>query len=382
MTQVEHLMQQAVTDKVFPGAVLLVSKKGNLLFHDAYGFRDLLAKPPMTTGTIFDLASLTKPLATALAMMVLVQQKKIGLEQNLGDVLPAFKKDQKASIKIKHLLYHNSGLADYRAFYKKIAYLPLEKRKTALRKLLIKEPLVHPVGCRVVYSDIGFMILEWLIEKISAKGLDDFVSETIYIPLGLDNLFFIDLKADRKPGVFAATEKCPWRRQLQSGQVHDENAYVVGGVQGHAGLFGTALDVHRLLSHLLSAYHGQPSIQLFQPDVVRLFFCRLADSDKALGFDTPSLSGSSSGQFFSRQSVGHLGFTGTSFWMDLDRSIIVILLTNRVHPTRDNEAIKAFRPELHDAVMLSLLNSKVQGSKGQSISHNLVSHSPTQNPEP
>jgi len=214
---------------------------------------------------------------------------------------------------------------------------------------------VQPVGSHVVYSDIGFMILEWLVEEICGKRFDRFVSATLYEPLGLGNLFFIDTEAGRKPGVFAATEQCPWRQQLQSGQVHDENAYAAGGVQGHAGLFGAALDVHRLLSHLLSSYHGQPSTPLFQPDMVQLFFRPLAGSDKALGFDTPSLSGSSSGRFFSRNSVGHLGFTGTSFWMDLDRSIIVVLLTNRVHPTRDNEEIKAFRPLLHDAVMLSLL---------------------------
>jgi CubicO group peptidase (beta-lactamase class C family) len=130
---------------------------------------------------------------------------------------------------------------------------------------------------------------------------------------------------------------------------------VVGGIQGHAGLFGTASDVHRLLLQLLAAYHGNRSPNLFRKNLVRLFFRRLADSDKTLGFDTPSPAGSSSGKFFSTNSVGHLGFTGTSFWMDLDRSIIVILLTNRIHPTRDNEAIKAFRPELHDAVMQCLL---------------------------
>ena len=361
MIQVDQLMQQAVDDGVFPGAVLLVSQNDRCVFHDAFGFRNIIAESPVTTDTVFDLASLTKPLATALAVMVLVQQNKVGLDQNLGDVLPAFKKDPKASIRIKHLLYHNSGLADYKAFYKKIEHLPLKERKAALRKLLVKEPLVHPVGSRVVYSDIGFMILEWLVEEICGKRLDHFVSAIIYNPLGLGNLFFIDLQAARKPDVFAATEQCHWRQQIQSGQVQDENAYVVGGVQGHAGLFGTAKDVNSLLGHLLAAYHGQPSTQLFQPDMVRLFFRRLADSDKALGFDTPSSSGSSSGRFFSRNSVGHLGFTGTSFWVDLDRSIVVILLTNRVHPTRDNEAIKKFRPQLHDAVMQSLLGSKVQG---------------------
>jgi CubicO group peptidase (beta-lactamase class C family) len=321
----------------------------------------------MTTDTIFDLASLTKPLATALAVMVLVQQHKVGLDQELSDVLPAFSKDAKASIKIKHLLYHNSGLADYKAFYKKIEHLPQNQRKAALRKILVKEPLMHPIGSQVVYSDIGFMILEWLIEEICGKRLDQFVSAAIYDPLGLGNLFFIDAEAERKAGVFAATEQCPWRQQLQSGQVHDENAYAVGGIQGHAGLFGKALDVNSLLGHLLAAYHGQPSTPLFQPDMVQLFFRPLAGSDKALGFDTPTLNGSSSGQFFSRNSVGHLGFTGTSFWMDLDRSIIVVLLTNRVHPTRDNEAIKVFRPQLHDAVMQSLLGSKVQGSEVQGL---------------
>ena len=361
MSEVWQLMQQAVTDKVFPGAVLLVSKDHRCVFHDAFGSRNLFTGAPMTTGTIFDLASLTKPLATALAVMVLVQQDKAGLDQEIGDVLPVFKKDPKAPIRIKHLLYHNSGLADYNAYYKKIEHLPQKKRKAALRKLLVQEPLVRPIGSRAVYSDIGFMILEWVIEKICGKRLDRFISDAIYDPLGLGDLFFVDSEAGARPGIFAATEQCPWRQQLLSGQVHDENAYAVGGIQGHAGLFGSASDVHRLLRHLLAAFHGQtspPVFPLFQPDMVQLFFRPLAGSDKALGFDTPSSNGSSSGQFFSRNSVGHLGFTGTSFWVDLDRSIIVVLLTNRVHPTRENEAIKVFRPQLHDAVMKSLLNLK------------------------
>ena len=352
-------MQQAVAENVFPGAVLLVSKKGRIEFHDAFGLRDFISRSPTTIETIFDLASLTKPLATALAVMVLIENGKVALDQQLGDVLPAFENDGKSPILIKHLLNHNSGLADYRAYYKEIEHLPSEKRKSALRNLLVKEPLVHSIGTRVLYSDIGFMILEWLVEAISGKPLDHYVAEEIYNPLGLENLFFTDLNTDRQPGEFAATEQCLWRRQLVCGQVHDENAYAVGGVQGHAGLFGTALDIHSLLGHLLLAYHGQLSTRLFQPQMVQLFFRRLAGSDKALGFDTPSVSGSSSGRFFSRNSVGHLGFTGTSFWMDLERSIIVILLTNRVHPTRGNEAIKGFRPKLHDAVMRSLLPSVI-----------------------
>jgi CubicO group peptidase (beta-lactamase class C family) len=355
MARVDDLMRQAVSDGVFPGAVLLVSREGSIVCHNAYGFADLFSRRSMTTETIFDLASLTKPLATALAVMSLVQQGDIGTEQDLGDILPAFKKDKKSSIKVRQLLHHSSGLADYRPYYKKLEHYPTEKRSQALRKLLVIEPLIHPIGSKVVYSDLGFMILEWMVEQVSGKRLDRFVSDRIYGPLGLDHLFFIDLIAKKPQGVFAATELCPWRKILLSGQVHDENAYVVGGVQGHAGLFGTAAAVHMLASELLSAYQGAHPNRLFQTEMVRLFFKRLPDTDKALGFDAPALKNSSAGSYFSTNSVGHLGFTGTSFWMDLDRFITVIMLTNRVHPSRNNEAIKHFRPILHDEVMLSLL---------------------------
>jgi CubicO group peptidase (beta-lactamase class C family) len=183
------------------------------------------------------------------------------------------------------------------------------------------------------------------------------VSEKIYKPLGLDNLFFPGLNALHSSAPFAATEQCPWRNRLVIGQVHDENAYVVGGVEGHAGLFGSAAAVHKLLLELLSVFHGKSVHRLFQTELVRLFFRRLPGTDRALGFDIPSDENSSAGGYFSVNTVGHLGFTGTSFWMDLDRSIIVILLTNRVHPNRDNEAIKVFRPTLHNEVMKNILFS-------------------------
>jgi CubicO group peptidase (beta-lactamase class C family) len=353
MHRSDALMQQAAREKVFPGAVLLVSQSGTTFLHRAYGVSNLQTRRKMTAGTVFDLASLTKPLATALAIMILIQQKRVGLEQTLGVLMPVFR-DAKSSIRVKHLLYHNSGLADYRPFYREIEHLEFGERKKALRRLLAQEPLIHPVGTRTVYSDVGFMILEWLIEHISGKRLDRFVSESIYGPLGLENLFFVDLSADPPRREFAATERCSWRNKLLDGEVHDENAYVVGGIQGHAGLFGNAADLHRLLTDLLSAFHGHHSEAHFRPDLVRHFFTRLPDTDKALGFDCPSAENSSAGKYFSVNSVGHLGFTGTSFWMDPGRSIIVILLTNRIHPTRENDAIKAFRPKLHDAVMESL----------------------------
>jgi CubicO group peptidase (beta-lactamase class C family) len=357
MKHVDTLMRQAVSERVFPGAVLLVSRQGTILFYSAYGYANIFTEAPMTKETIFDLASLTKPLATTLAVMKLVQQAKIDLEQELGGILPEFKNSGKSAIRIKHLLSHTSGIPDYRPFYKTLRDYPHEIRQNLLRKLLVEEPLIHPIGKAVLYSDLGFMILRWAIEQVAGVRLDRFVAAEIYGYLGLENLFFIELDAPLPEGRFAATERCPWRRTVLEGRVHDENAYAVGGIEGHAGLFGTAADVHGLLCDLLANYHGNGASRLFQKEFVRPFFKRLPNSDKALGFDTPSLQSSSSGRFFSRNSVGHLGFTGTSFWMDLERSVIVVLFTNRIHPSRENNAIKPFRPQLHDAVMKSLAQS-------------------------
>ncbi len=358
MQSINSLMLQAVAEGVFPGAVLLVSRNGTPVFHRAYGVADLFSGRAMSVDTIFDLASLTKPLATTLAVMHLVGQNRLDLQQSLGRLLPAFKDGPKAAITITHLLGHNAGLAAYRPFYQQLQQLPSAERKPALRALLVREPLEGPVGGKAVYSDLGFMILDWVVEHVSGRRLDEYVGDNIYRPCGLNHLFFVDLDAPLKTRQdFAATEQCPWRGQLLIGRVHDENAYVLGGIQGHAGLFGTAGDVHRLLVELQAAYHGRPLTGCFETDLVRRFFRRLPDADRTLGFDMPAVENSSSGRFFSESSVGHLGFTGTSFWMDLDRAVIVVLLTNRIHPSRANEAIRKFRPRLHDAVMENLLGS-------------------------
>lgn len=351
MESVDRLMRQAIAEKIFPGGVLLVSQKGETVFFNAYGITHLISGVPVAPDTIFDLASLSKPLSTTLAVMRLIQHGQIELEDRLDRILPEFEHSAKAGIKIKNLLYHNSGLPDYRPYYKILAGIEPDSRRSALRKLLVQEPLINPIGKAVCYSDLGFMILAWVIEHVSDQRLDHYVADEIYQPLGLKHLFFISDDVAKVRGPFAATENCPWRNKIIEGQVHDENAYVVGGIEGHAGLFGTADNVHRLLAELLSIYHGERKSEIFHRDLLRRFFKRLPGTDKALGFDTPSQANSSCGHGFSQASVGHLGFTGTSFWMDLERSVIVILLTNRVHPSRENEGIKKFRPEIHDAVM-------------------------------
>jgi len=346
-------MIKGVKDKVFPGGVLLVSKNDSIVFFEAYGYANIFSKRIITKNTVFDLASLTKPLATTLAVMKLIQQGKLDLDQNLGTVLPEFRNTDKKQISIRNLLCHNSGLPDYRPYYIELLKIPYNVRKKALRNFLIDEPLIHPVGNNLLYSDLGFIVLEWIVEKVSGRSLDYFVIQDIYRPLGLENLFFPSLDSERYMDCFAATELCPWRKILLDGLVHDDNAYVVGGIAGHAGLFGTAMDVKVLLSSLLVAFHEHSHD--FKKELINKFFERQKNSGRALGFDTPSLPDSSCGSHFSKRSIGHLGFTGTSFWMDLDQSIIVILLTNRVHPSRDNNKIKKFRPILHDTVMELIL---------------------------
>jgi CubicO group peptidase (beta-lactamase class C family) len=355
MQEIDRMMRQAISDNVFPGAVLLASREDSILFFESYGHANVFSGTKMTRDTIFDLASLTKPLATTVAIMRLVELGSIHLEKQLGRVLSEFLPTDKARIELKHLLYHNAGLPDYRPYYTSLSNFPARQREAALRELLVAEPLIHPIGKTVLYSDVGFMILRWVIEQQSGCRLDQFVTETIYNKIALKDLFFIALDSPRPKHKFAATEKCSWRHTILEGQVHDENAYAVGGIAGHAGLFGSAAGVHMLLVKLLSSYESNGPGNLFERDLVQLFFKRLPDTDKALGFDMPSIQNSSSGKFFSSQSVGHLGFTGTSFWMDLVRKIIIICLTNRVHPTRQNNTIKAFRPKLHDAVMKSLV---------------------------
>jgi CubicO group peptidase (beta-lactamase class C family) len=364
MTNFDHvhiLMQQGVNDGVFPGAVLLVSKKGDIQFFQSYGVRNIFNPNKVTTQTVFDLASLTKPLATTLAVAVLISRKLLKLDQQLGELLFDFKDSDKACISIRQLLNHSSGLPDYQPYYIDVKKRPVTERNEAIRLAVRQTPLMYPVGQEEVYSDIGFMILGWIIESVSGKRLDQFVVNDVFRPLGINlddfsKLCFVDIDKPIHFSNVAATEICPWRQRLIEGTVHDDNAHVMGGIAGHAGLFGNAQAVLDVILALEKAHHNHSHSALFSSNILKTFFERGVGGSRPLGFDAPSPDESSSGRFFSSTSVGHLGFTGTSFWFDTSRSIVVILLSNRVHPHRDNERIKFFRPQVHDAVMTSLLS--------------------------
>ena len=368
---VENAFEEAVAYGVFPGAVLLVGREDEIVYEQAFGSRSLVPKKSlMQTTTIFDLASLTKPLATTIAIMLLIGEKKFQLDDRVTRFFPTFGVFDKNAVTFRHLLNHSSGLPDWKPYYEeiikaenggKINFVASRAAKHYVFEQIHREKPVTPSGLQSLYSDLGFMILGETVEAISGNTLDRFCHDRIFRPLGLRCTFFIDLTQLRTrrlqpiADVIAPTENCPWRKKVLCGEVHDDNAYAVGGVAGHAGLFSSARDIHHLLARLNSCLRGKHT---FLPQtLMQEFFSRdetVKNSSYALGWDTPSENRSASGQYFSPHSVGHLGFTGTSIWWDLEKNCHVILLSNRVHPTRKNEKLKNFRPQIHDLIMKTL----------------------------
>lgn len=350
-------MDQAVAKNIFPGAVLLCAKDGVIVFHEAFGLADAGAKKSIRPDSIFDLASLTKPLATTLAVAKLMEDDPGLPERSIGSILSEFKDTNKKSITVNMLMRHISGYPAHREYFKTI--VEHEDPRQAQLNLLVNQTLEYLPGSKQVYSDLGFMILFRIVETISGRKFQHFIEENIYRPLGISRLFFMPVGKSSKAlkeydHLLVATQHCPWRNRLLIGEVDDENAWAVGGVDGHAGLFGDAESVFRVCDMLVQALNGeQPT--LIQHNILTDLVKKDNGFDKTAGFDTPSQTGSSSGIYFSEKSIGHLGFTGTSFWIDPKTSIIVILLTNRIHPTRANDSIRHFRPEIHNLVYKQLV---------------------------
>jgi CubicO group peptidase (beta-lactamase class C family) len=262
-------------------------------------------------------------------------------------------------------------LPAWRPYYKEIArqehegkvnFLGSRSAREFVYNQIQREKLEAAPGQKAIYSDLGFILLGEIIEEVCGTGLDQYCQENIFRPLGLSRTFFVNLEIMRRHNlepvreVFAPTESCPWRKKVLCGEVHDDNAYAMGGVAGHAGLFASIRDVDRLVTTLVECYRGKNT---FLPvGLVCEFWTRegtVPGSTWALGWDTPSEAGASCGTHFSPHSIGHLGFTGTSVWIDLEKSVHVILLSNRVHPRRANNKIHAFRPLIHDLVMEAVL---------------------------
>ena len=360
---IRQLLAKGVEEGVFAGASVgivsgTVDKRQQ--WQGFYGNRQLIPSPlPLTEDTFYDLASLTKPLATTLAILSLINDGLLDLEAKLPELLscsvPAAKKD----ITLRQLLSHSSGLAAHHPFYLQLKDLPPDSRKAAMLDLIMADPLLAQPGSKAVYSDLGFMLLGWIVEEKSGVSLDGFVRERIYRPLALEEKLFFRPLTEKWSSArnVAATEQCPWRGKVLVGEVSDDNCHVLGGVAGQAGLFGNLQAVMTLTTFLLDCWQGRARHPAFSNELLAGFLKKdgqVPGSSWALGFDTPSPQGSSAGKYFHPASVGHLGFSGTSFWIDPQRDLVVVLLTNRVHPRRDNNGIKAFRPLFHDAVIETL----------------------------
>ena len=361
----EKLFDESLKRGLFSGASVLMASHEDILFQRTWG-HTRSGGAPIDSNTLFDLASLTKPLITAALTLSVLSRGILDCDDPLTRFFPAGSlPGDKKTITLRQLLNHCSGLPDYRAYYPELIRVSEAQRSSALLSRILRECLVAPPGSVCLYSDLGFLLLGEILADTLGKPLDQLASEWILRPLGIEGLGFRRLKISSDPGErpemssedtapFAVTEYCRWRGRLLEGEVHDENAYCLQGVAGHAGLFGTARGVFSLLAFLWSVYRGTTHDSSWSCDLLRDFWTRqdlVPESTWALGFDTPSCGISSAGGLFSSRSVGHLGFTGTSFWLDIEQNVLVVLLTNRVYPTRENSGIKEFRPLVHNLLM-------------------------------
>ena len=369
--EVEAAFAEAVERGAIPGATVVVRAGADIAYEGAFGFRAIVPeRSPMRLETVFDLSSLTKPFATTVAVMMLTRDAKMRLDDRLTRFFHNFGVHGKGHVTFRHLLAHSSGLAAWRPFYQQIAeverggkvnFMASRGAKEFVYEEIHREKPEAPAAAKTIYSDLNFILLGEAVEQVSGVSLNRFCRDKIFRPLELRATDFIDISLVRTrrlepvPEMFAPTAVCPVRKRLLVGEVDDENAFAMGGVAGHAGLFAPVKEVDRIVAELLACYAGRSD---FIPQkIIEQFWARdpaVRGSTWALGWDSPSPEYSSSGHRFSPAAVGHLGFTGTSVWIEPARGIAISLLTNRVHPRRDNQAIRDFRPKIHDLIMEAL----------------------------
>jgi beta-N-acetylhexosaminidase len=350
------LLDDFVTAGAFPGGVLAVGYHDQLVVHPFGSLTRDAKAPKVTANTIYDLASLTKVVVTTTSAMMLVQQKRLDLDAPVERYLPEYSAAAKsdpnpswrAQVTVRMLLLHDSGLPAHRDFYKEA------KGRDAVLAKILAEPLVHEPGTQVEYSDLGFILLGEIIERLTGETLEQFAKGHIFTPLGMSDTMY-NPPASLRPRIAPTELDTEFRKRLLRGEVHDENAFAFGGVSGNAGLFSSASDAAAFAQMLLNggiyAHHrllARATIQEFTARQV------VGDSARTLGWDVPTPPNSAAGHYFSPSAYGHTGFTGTSLWIDPERDLFVVLLTNRVNPTRTNEQIRLARPAIHDAILQAL----------------------------
>ena len=372
---VSALLTKAAEEGVFPGAVLLVGRDGQILYHKSVGSKALKINKedevrPMTADTVFDIANLTTIVSTTTLMMKLVEMGKVKIEDRVCVYLQGFGVHNKSAITVGQLLAHTSGLAPWYPYYEELlkentgARLGILTSKGA-REYVInainRSTLKYPPGTRQMYSDLGFILLGHLIELLTGLSLDKTLYKYVIQPLGLKSTSYVDLSMIKRRGihpvtdVIAPTEQCPWRNRVLCGEVLDDNAWAMGGIAGHSGLFSNAFDLHIFAREILFAQRG--GSMLLKRDSVTPFF-RLPPGIDApayrCGWECPHRENGLIESKLSGRAVGSNGITGCSLWLELEKGVDIILMSNRVHPSRNNKKINAFRPEIFSAVLTSL----------------------------
>ena len=356
------ILHEAINQKAFPAASVAVTHSGSLVALKALGSFTSEAGAPSSSRslreggqdavhptTLFDLASLTKAVATTTIAMLLYERGLLDLEAPVSAIVPEFTTDaardpRRQEVTLRMLLTHSSGLPAHEKFFLKA------RTRAELLEAAFTTPLAVDPATRTEYSDIGFIILGTALERLADESLDRFSQREIFAPLAMTHTTFnppLEIRAKIPPTADDQT----FRRRIIQGEVQDENASVLGGVAPHAGLFSTAEDLAKFAQAMLN--HGSP---ILRPETVALFTRRESappGTSRALGWDTPSAP-SQSGKYFSPQSFGHLGYTGTSLWIDPARQLSITLLTNRTWPDSSNQAIKQIRPKFHDAIIEAL----------------------------
>lgn len=395
-SSVSRLLESSV-GKVAPAIVLHVRYRGQLIFEEAHGVFDPETGAsgedarPVSADALFDLASVTK-LFTAMAFMRLVEAGRVRLDQPVAEIIPEFagvrpiggaedllskqptwpdeafasEEVDAGEVTFRHLLTHTSGLAAWRSVYRAAGPPPpppgepmgrptVEERIHWGVQAICAYPFIYPPGERLIYSDLGFILLGEAIARLMGQRLDTALRALVLDPLGMAEAGFrpLDMPGRAETSRCVPTGWCAWRQRRLRGEAHDENAAGLGGVAGHAGLFATAAHVAQLGQLMLDEGNWEGSRVLSSEAVHEMTReqVRLGHEARGLGWMRRSAEGSSSGQFFSPYSFGHTGYTGTSLWVDPDRQLVVSLMTNRVYYGRDPEAITAFRPAVHDAVV-------------------------------
>lgn len=346
--ELSDLVEGAIRRRLFPGMELLVARDDEVLLHEAWGHLEVGPDAaPMEPGTRFDIASLTKPVATATALLILLEQGALGLEDKAAEFFPEYDTPDKRGISLRHLLTHTAGLPDWADLYHETP------TPAAALQRLVNVPLAHPTGTAMVYSDLGYLLLGEVVRRTTEQSLGETFHQRIAHPLQLSHTGFNPLQGEAGPPI-APTQYCTWRQQLLRGVVHDENAHAFGGEAGHAGLFSTAADLQRFARMIL--HEGElDGVRLLSRRTVALMTAnhnpgRLAP--RGLGWDLKgdTYGYTSCGALMRKGAIGHTGFTGCSLWMEPDTGFLVILLSNRVHISRDrNQAdMIRFRPRLHN----------------------------------